>query len=220
MSKINTVLFDFDGTVMNTNDLILNSWQHTFKTITGAEGDPEEIKKTFGEVLMNTMAKFFPDYPIDEAVEIYRSYQKGRFSDEIYAFDGMIELMKELKEEGYKVAVVTSRLKRSTLDGLQKYGVDTILDAVVTADECKAHKPDPEPALMAMRMMDSKPEETIMVGDSKFDIGCANNAGVFSVLVDWAVAIYDKEQEGIFNPDYTMDKAERLWEIIADIEGK
>ena len=67
--------------------------------------DPEELKKTFGEVLIDTIEKFFPDYPADEAVEIYRSYQKGRFSDEIYAFDGMIELMKELKEKGYKVAV-------------------------------------------------------------------------------------------------------------------
>lgn len=220
MGKINTILFDFDGTVMNTNDLILNSWQHTFRTITGAEGDPEAIKKTFGEVLMYTMGNFFPDYSVDEAIEIYRGYQKGRFSDEIYAFDGMIELMKELKEKGYKVAVVTSRLKNSTLDGLRKYGVDTILDAVVTADECKAHKPDPEPALMAMRMMDSKPEETIMVGDSKFDIGCANNAGATSVLVDWAVAIYDSEQEGTFKPDYTMDKAERLWDIIAELDAK
>lgn len=220
MSKINTILFDFDGTVMNTNELILNSWQHTFKTITGKEGDPEIIKKTFGDILVKTISEFFPDYPVDEAVEIYRSYQKGRFSDDIYAFDGMVELILGLKEKGYKVAIVTSRLRNTTIEGLQKYELEKHIDALVTADECTAHKPEPEPALMAMRMMNSKPEETIMVGDSKYDIGCANNAGVTSVLVDWAVAIYDKEQAGIFKPDYTLAKAEDFWSIIEELDNK
>ena len=217
MSKINTVLFDFDGTLMNTNELIYNSWQHTFRTIKGTEGDPDMIKRSYGDILAKTIAEFFPDYPQEEAIEIYRSYQVGRFSDDIYPFPGMLELVRELKEKGYKVAVVTSRLRNTTLEGLNKYGLDEIVDAVITADECKAHKPEPEPALMAMRAMGSRAEETVMVGDSKYDIGCANNAGVTSVLVDWAVAIYDREQEGIFKPDYTIAEAEDLWGIIDNI---
>ncbi len=214
MSKINTILFDFDGTVMNTNDIILNSWQHTFKTITGKEGDIQLIQSSFGDTLEKSIRDFFPDYSLEEAMDIYRSYQIDKFADSISPFPGMIELVKELKSLGYKVAVVTSRLRTTTMEGLKKYGLDKMFDAIVTMDDCTKHKPDPEPALIAMSKLSSKPEETMMIGDSKFDIGCANNAGVTSVLVGWAVAIFDKDKEGIFKPDYTIEKAEDVLEIL------
>lgn len=214
MNNINTILFDFDGTVMNTNDLILKSWQHTFKTITGKEGDPQKIQSTFGETLIKSMNDFFPDFPTEEGIEIYRRYQTGKFADAISPFPGMIELIKEVKAEGYKIAVVTSRLRRTTMEGLEKYGLDKIFDAIVTMEDCTKHKPDPEPAMIALEKLGSNPEETIMLGDSKFDIGCANNAGVKSVLVGWAVAIYDKEKEGIFKPDYVIQKAEEVLDIL------
>lgn len=214
MSKINTILFDFDGTVMNTNDIILNSWQHTFKTITGKEGDIQLIQSSFGDTLEKSIRDFFPEYSLEEAMDIYRSYQIDKFADSISPFPGMIELVKELKSLGYKVAVVTSRLRPTTMEGLKKYGLDKIFDAIVTMDDCTKHKPDPEPALIAMNKLSSKPEETMMIGDSKFDIGCANNAGVTSVLVGWAVAIFDKDKEGIFKPDYTIEKAEDVLEIL------
>ncbi|QHI72560.1 HAD-IA family hydrolase [Aminipila terrae] len=214
MNRINTILFDFDGTVMNTNELILGSWQHTFKTIMGKEGDPEAIQRTFGETLAKSMNDFFPEFPLDDAIEIYRGYQAGRFADVISPFPGMIELIKELNRQGYKTAVVTSRLRPTTMEGLEKYKLDTILDEIVTMEDCTKHKPDPEPALIALEKLGSKPEESMMIGDSKFDIGCANNAGVTSVLVDWAVAIYDKEKEGIFKPDFVIKKAEDILKIL------
>ena len=74
MTKINTVIFDFDGTIMNTNDVVIKSWQHTFRTIEGKERPVESIIKTFGEPLYITMEKMFPHIPVEEAVEIYRSY--------------------------------------------------------------------------------------------------------------------------------------------------
>ncbi|MHC1722038.1 MAG: HAD-IA family hydrolase [Aminipila sp.] len=214
MNKINTILFDFDGTVMNTNELILGSWQHTFKTITGKEGDREAIHRTFGETLAKSMGEFFPEFPLEEAIEIYRGYQVGKFADAISPFPGMVELIKELNLQGYKTAVVTSRLRPTTMEGLEKYQLTDIFDAIVTVEDCTKHKPDPEPALIALEKLGSKPEEAMMIGDSKFDIGCANNAGVTSVLVDWAVAIYDKEKEGIFKPDYVIEKAEKILEIL------
>ncbi|MFV0516645.1 MAG: HAD-IA family hydrolase [Aminipila sp.] len=214
MNKINTVLLDFDGTVMNTNDLILKSWQHTFKTITGQEGDEEKIKKSFGETLAKTMGEFFPEFSIEEGVEIYRKYQVGSFADEIEPFPGMIELIHELKKKGYKIAVVTSRLRRTTMEGLEKYGLQEYLDAIITMEDCTKHKPDPEPAMIALEKLKSNPQEAIMLGDSKFDIGCANNAGITSVLVGWAEALYDKEKEGLFKPDYIINKAEELFEIL------
>ena len=78
-NTIDTVLFDFDGTVMNTNNVILMSWQHTFKTLENRQEDREKLIQTFGEPLEETMKRFFPDVPTDEAIDIYRSFHRDKF---------------------------------------------------------------------------------------------------------------------------------------------
>lgn len=135
MKKFDTVLFDFDGTVMNTNEVILRSWQHTFQTIENREEDEAKIIATFGEPLDVTMGKFFPDMPRDEAVEIYRSYHRDNFGDLITVFPGMKELLAEVKIRGYKTGLVTSRLLHTTQQGLEKYELKDYFDVVVTAED-------------------------------------------------------------------------------------
>ena len=100
MNKIDTVLFDFDGTVMDTNNVILMSWQHTFRTLRGREEDREVIVKTFGEPLELTMKKFFPEVPAEEALEVYRSFHRDNFGELINLFPGMRELLAEVKRRG------------------------------------------------------------------------------------------------------------------------
>jgi pyrophosphatase PpaX len=214
MNKINTVLFDFDGTLMNTNELIIGSWQHTYKTITGKHGDREAIIRTFGETLKVSMMKAFPDYPTHEAIEIYRSYQTGRFGDFISLFPGMLELLKELKDKVYKTAIVTSRLRPTTTEGVEKFGLDKLLDEIITMEDCTKHKPDPEPVLIALEKLGAKPEESILLGDSMFDIKCAKAAGVKSVLVGWAMAVTEEDKQGPDAPDYIIETAEELLDIL------
>ncbi|MGI6719965.1 MAG: HAD hydrolase-like protein [Anaerovoracaceae bacterium] len=80
--KYEAVLFDFDGTIMNTNDIILESWQHTFRTVDGAERPFEDIAPTLGEPLRLTMSKFFPGRDPEDMVAIYRSYQQQVYQDQ------------------------------------------------------------------------------------------------------------------------------------------
>lgn len=214
MSRINTVLFDFDGTLMNTNELIIGSWQHTYETITGIPGNREEIISTFGETLKVSMGKAFPDYPAHEAVEIYRSYQRGKFGDYISLFPGMLELLQELKNNAYRTAIVTSRLKPTTMEGLEKFELHQYLDTIVTMEDCTKHKPDPEPVLIALEKLKAKPDESIMLGDSMFDIKCAKAAGVKSVLVGWAMAVTEEDKCGPYAPDYIIETAEELLDIL------
>ena len=141
MKKFDTVLFDFDGTIMNTNEVILRSWQHTFQTIEHRDEDVAKIIKTFGEPLEVTMKKFFPDVPVDEAVEIYRSYHRDNFGDLITVFPGMKNLLRQVKERGEKTGLVTSRLAYTTKQGLEKYDLKDYFDVVVTAEDTKKHKP-------------------------------------------------------------------------------
>lgn len=214
MSKIDTVLFDFDGTVMNTNEVIINSWQHTFKTLENREEDVEKIIETFGEPLQITMEKLFPNVPIEQSVEIYRSYHRENFGELISLFPGMKELLAELKQRNYKTAMVTSRLRNTTQQGLEKYEIADYFDTVVTADDTDKHKPDPEPIHIALGKLDSAPERSIMLGDTMFDILCAKNAGVKSVLVSWAMAVTEEEKTGPNKPDYIIEKAEDLLDLI------
>ncbi|MCB6994054.1 HAD-IA family hydrolase [bacterium 210820-DFI.6.37] len=214
MSKIDTVLFDFDGTVMDTNNVIIQSWQHTFRTLENREEDLDKIIKTFGEPLELTMRKLFPRVPVEESIAIYRSYHYDNFGELICVFPGMKELIRELKSRGYKLGLVTSRLKKTTMQGLEKYGLAEYFDTVVTADDTAKHKPDPEPVNIALKNMGSVPENSIMAGDTMFDILCAKNAGVKSVLVSWALAVTEEEKNGPDGPDYVIEKAEELLSLL------
>lgn len=209
-----TVLFDFDGTIMNTNDVILMSWQHTFRTLENREEDRDRLIQTFGEPLEDTMRKFFPHVPTDEAIEIYRSFHRDNFGELISLFPGMKELLEEVKRRGFKTGLVTSRLRHTTDQGLEKYGIDHCFDAIVTAEDTDRHKPDPEPVNTALEKLGSKAENAIMLGDTMFDIMCARNAGVKSVLVSWSVAVNAHEDLGETAPDYIIHKPEELLELI------
>lgn len=214
MAKINTVLFDFDGTIMNTNKVILQSWQHTFRTVEGKERPEEEIISTFGEPLHITMEKLLPQIPAEEGIQIYRSYHHDKFNDLIELFPGILELLEKLKTGGYKTAVVTSRLRHTTEIGLEKYDMLKYFDTIVTCEDADKFKPDPEPVNIALERLGSKPEESVMLGDSMFDILCAKNAGVKAVLVSWALAVSDEEKTGENAPDYIIEKAEDLLTIL------
>ena len=208
---INTILFDYDGTLMDTNEVVLQSWQHTFRTLRGHEEDPAFIRSTFGEPLVMTLAKLFPEVPVEKSLDVYRTFQREVFTDFVEVFPGMLELLKNLKEKGYKMGLVTSRTKDTTWSGLEHYGMDKYFDAVITAGDTDRHKPDPAPILITLDRLGSAPGEAIMVGDTMFDLECAQNAGVKSVIVDWSITMSDSEKE---QADYIIKTAEELLDIL------
>lgn len=216
MGRIDTVLFDFDGTIMDTNNVIIMSWQHTYRTLEGREEDEAELIKTFGEPLEDTMKRLFPDVDTDEAIEIYRSFHRDNFGELISIFPGMKELLAELKALGYKLGMVTSRLLKTTTQGLEKYDIAKYFDVVVTADDTTKHKPDPEPVDIALSKLGSLPENSIMLGDTMYDILCAKNAGVESVLVSWSLAVDASSDLGEDAPDHVIGSADELLDILGE----
>ena len=212
--RIDTVLFDFDGTVMDTTDVIIGSWQHTFRTLEGRERPLPEIVQTFGEPLAVTMSKIFPEVAVEEAIEVYRSYHRDNFGERISVYKGMPELLAALKAQGYKTGLVTSRLSRTTWEGLHKYNLDQYFDVVVSCDDTDKHKPDPTPVRITLERLGSLPERSIMLGDTMFDILCARNAGVLSVLVGWAIALSPEEIHGPQGPDFVIEDAMDLFSIL------
>lgn len=214
MRKFDTVLFDFDGTVMDTTEVIVNSWQHTFMTLEGKERPLEEIYPTFGEPLPTTMEKFFPDHPVEDSIKIYRSYHYDNFGDLIKVFPGMEEVMADLQNDGYTLALVTSRLLGTTMQGLEAYDLKKYFDVVLTCEDTDKHKPDPAPINITLEKLGKKAGNAIMIGDTMFDILCAKNAGVKSVLVDWAVAVGEEDRQGPNAPDYIIKDAMEIIDIL------
>ena len=184
---INTVLFDFDGTLVNTNDVIIASWQHTYRHYLGREESLERITSCFGEPLLITMEREFPGVDPEEAANVYRDYQKLKADELVKVFDGIPELLEALKQAGYRIAIVTSRTRESAERYLDMLGLGDYFEDMVSCEDTNIHKPNPEPILLCLKKLGIGRDEAIMVGDSPFDIKCANNAEVKSVLVDWRI---------------------------------
>ena len=212
---INTVFFDFDGTLINTNDVIIESWQHTYNYYLGHEVPLERITAYFGEPLLITMAREFPGVDPAVSAEVYRDYQRKNADRLVKIFPEIKELLEALREKGYRIGIVTSRTRVSANAYLEKFGIEDYFDDMVTCDDTEIHKPNPEPLLLAMEKMGVTKEESIMVGDGAFDIKCANNAGVKSVLVGWRITgesalIRDAEED--FNIEKPLDLLDILKE--------
>jgi len=214
---IDTVVFDFDGTIMDTNNIIIESWQHTYRTIKGHEGDLGYILNTFGEPLEDSMRNAFPEVSTEESVAVYRDFHRARFYDMIQLFPGVEEMLANLKEGGYKVGLATSRLKVTAYQGLEKYDLFKYFDTVLTVEESVKPKPDPELLLKTLAKMDSKPETSAMTGDTRLDIACANRAGATSILVGWSEALAGKTKEDFTGdevPDYIIKTPQELFDVI------
>jgi len=214
MENYNTVLFDFDGTLMDTGRVIIQSWQQTYRTLENREEEEDVIIRTFGEPLALSMEKTFPTVPVEESLKIYRDYQYGHYEEFISLFPGMEALVRELKERGYKLGIVTSRLKRTTIRGLEKYHLTDCFGTVITMEDTDKHKPDPAPVNAALEKLQARAEDAVLLGDTMYDILCAKNAGVTSVLVGWATAVTEEEKTGPDKPDYILEEANDLMGLL------
>ena len=248
------IIWDFDGTLANTNDVILDSWKATYDHYLGSVPSDKEIIATFGETLKRTIAERFQGETYEEVRDFYRAYQDEHCAGKVYVSEGVRELLDELRARGLKLAVATSRTSYSYGNYMKELGLEGYMDVVVSMEDVTRHKPDPESVnavlikLMANDRSDpaddqeqdatddqeqnaaveqialtdgdavipeSVRSEAIMIGDSKYDIGCAANAGVESVLVGWShpVDLEAMEAEG-FAPTYFIERPEELLELI------
>ena len=214
---INTILWDFDGTLLNTNDVILESWQHTYEHYYGKRMPVEHIAKCFGEPLLVTMAREFPDVPPRDSAEVYREYQKDIAYTWAKSIPGVFELVEYLKNKGYKQCIVTSRTTESTLRYLDLFDKKDLFDGMVTCDDTEKHKPEPEPILLGLEKMKSAKDEALMIGDGVFDVKCANNAGVKSVLVGWRITDTDNAVIEDAVHDFETETPEDLKKLIESL---
>ena len=210
MIRFPVVLFDLDGTVVDSGAMILASMRHATLEVLGREYTDEDLMKAVGGPgLEAQMAAFAPDR-VDELVRVYRAHNEP-LHDELEACEGMGEVLARLHDEGRRLGIVTAK-RRSTAElAFARVPVAHLFEAVVGGDETEHHKPHPEPLLLAAERMGADPAETAYVGDSPFDIRAAKAAGMHAIGVTWG-RIHDRERLAAEEPDAVVDRAEELLE--------
>ncbi|MED2971644.1 MULTISPECIES: pyrophosphatase PpaX [unclassified Fictibacillus] len=211
--KINTALFDLDGTLINTNELIIASYLHTLDKFFPEQYNREHIIPLMGMPLTETM-EHFDKNQVKELIETYKDHNLSHHDELVTEFEGVIETIETLHKNGYKLGIVTTKMRRSVNLGLKLAGLDCYFDTIVTLDDVERAKPDAEPVEKALALLNAKPEEAIMIGDSKYDILSGKNAGTKTAGVAWTIRGREYLEE--FSPDYMLDEMTDLLAILGE----
>ena len=179
-----TVLFDLDGTLIDSVPLILASHRHATATVLGEALPDDVLRAGIGKPLLTQM-RTFDEERAQELLDTYRTFNHAQHDSWVVAFDGMLELLAELRAGGAAVGVVTSKGAVATAMAYRIVPLAPQVDVLVTADDVDAHKPEPEPLLHALAQLGRAREGAVYVGDAPADVQAARAAGIDGVAVTW-----------------------------------
>lgn len=212
-NRYDTILFDLDGTLLNTRELINRSFVHTFEhfrpeiTLTD-----EELDSFFGPSLRQTFSRYSDDAAeIEEMVKYYREYNVSMHDELVTAFPGAKSLIRNLAHKGYKVGVVSSKKTDLVEHGLALFGMLDHIRVVIGEEDVTAPKPDPEGILKAMELLHSK--KALYVGDGVGDIEAGKNAKIDTIGV-----LYSDRKDKIIaaEPTYTIQSLNDIMTILVE----
>lgn len=180
------VLFDLDGTLIDTVELIVRSAQFAFADRAGPRPTEAEWISGLGTPLVTQFREWATDEEeVTRLVARYREFQMAHHDSLTRPYDGMRAALDALRAQGHTVAIVTSKLNALARRGLTCTGIDDHFTCIIGCDDCTRHKPDPEPVLLALDRLGVPAERAAFVGDSPFDMAAGNAAGVYSVGALW-----------------------------------
>lgn len=209
--KLSALLFDFDGTLLDTNELIIQTFEHVLGKHYPGEYDRDAILPFLGPTLHETFGSINPE-KMDELIAEYRKWNIEHHDELSSEFDGVSETLRSLKKAGMKMAIVSTKRNSMVMKGLDLLDADGVFDVVIGLDDVENPKPDPEPILLALEKLGVKKDEALMIGDNYHDIVGGQNAGVRTAGVAWTAKGEDFLQT--FNPDYMLQHITDLLPII------
>lgn len=192
--KIRAVLFDLDGTIIDTNELIIESFLHALKGVVPTGFGREHIIPSMGEPLTMQLQRFSGQTDVAGLTQAYREYNHLRHDEMVSLFPGVAEIVAKLREAGIQLGIVTTKMRGTTIRALELLGLYDSMETIVSLDDVEHAKPHPEPVAKAIEALGVEPSETIMVGDSTVDMGSAIAAGALPVGVAWSL----KGEEKLF----------------------
>lgn len=215
MNKFKLVLFDLDGTLIDTDKLIFMSYYHIFKKYRNDyKISFEEMMNFLGPTLMDMFKIYFPNENHDEMIEEYRKYTMEHHHKFVNAYSGAESVLKELRQVGVHIGIVTSKRKDVALYGLKEFNLDKYCEILIDCNDVKNFKPDPEGINLALKYFNIDSKETLMVGDSKSDMLAGINANCKVAAVNYSI-------KGKFYQDLEVDYIiDELSDILKIVKGE
>lgn len=213
MSKIKAVVFDLDGTLLNTVEFVVRSFEHSLKRHNQAL-DRDQIFSLVGPPLKNIYEGLVPEEHVERAVEAHRKIQStAEFQELLKEYYGLRELLDELKGLGLRLMIFTNRWRGGVEMIFKRLDIRDYFEIIMTPDEIKNGKPDPEGLEMISKLTGLTKESLIMVGDMEVDILAGKNAGV-AATVGITHGFRDKSSLEKAGADYIIDSLEELVPVI------
>ncbi|HMN98591.1 MAG TPA: HAD-IA family hydrolase [Miltoncostaeaceae bacterium] len=185
MTGFDPILFDLDGTVIDSVALIRESHRHAVRTVLGEEWEDERLVANVGRPLIEQMAVFDPDRA-QELYDVYRTWNHANTSALLLAYDGVEAALRGLRDDGRRLGIVTSK-SHDAVD--LAWGVlptlRDLFDVVIAAEDTERHKPEPDPLLEGLRRLGADPADACYVGDAPFDMLAGRAAGLTTIAVTW-----------------------------------
>ena len=200
------VILDFDGTLADTRTLIVNTMRQTIEKLGLPERTDDECAAMIGLPLRQTFTELIPmsEETGDRCVETYRSiFFKNNKPGAVPLFDGVKDTLAALHEAGFTLSIASSRLRQTLIMYLEEFGIDKLVSYVVSASDTNHAKPEPDMVLMTLDKLGFKPDEAIVVGDTKFDVLMAHRAGVEAVGVTYGNGSVEEFKEN--DTEYIID---------------
>ena len=207
-----TYLFDLDGTLLDSIELILVSYHHTSRVHLGRELSDAFWLSGCGIPLRTQLGKVArSEEELDAMMDTYRAHNLEHHDSMAKPYPGIVEAVKALHTAGAKLALVTSKLSEGAQRGVRLLGLDEELSVRVCADDVLRGKPDPEPVLKALDALDASPDEAVFVGDSDHDIEAGRGAGVETVAVSWGP--FPRAKLEAAGPTRWIDTPQQLFDL-------
>lgn len=209
------ILFDLDGTVLYTDELIKESFKVVFeKYKPGYTLSDEELLSFLGPSLKETFSRYFDESMINELIAYYHSFNHSHHEQYVYVYPEVENTLAILKEKGYPLAIVTTKMKVAAYVGLDTFHLTKYFDVVIGLDDVAETKPNPEGIYKAMKTL--KCSKAIMIGDNVTDIQAGKNADVYTVGVKWTPKGYQPLAD--LQPDLMIDQMDEIISFIERID--
>ncbi len=213
MTGYDPVIFDLDGTVVDTVELIRDSFRYTVTKVLGRELPERVMLAGVGQPLLPQMQALSPEHA-QELYDVYREYNHRRHDELIKPYDGMQAALAELRAAGRRLGIVTSKSRDTTAMAFRRVGMRDLFGEVVTATDSSAHKPSPEPVLLCVEKLGGVPAEAIFIGDAPVDIVAGTAAGMATAAVTWG--LFSRDELVAANPTFVLDSPQQIVALCLD----
>lgn len=211
--KYDVILFDMDGTIADTDPMIIDTMNTLYDKYKGGKRrPPEEIVYFSGPPIRDTLKQEFPDLDQKFIYDEFHRESRIRYDTHIFNFPHTKEVLLKLKEDGFKLGVVTNKQHDLTLVALNVLGLNDIFDVIIGFNDVSKGKPDPEGIYKAVAMLNGDIKHTLYVGDNKSDWLTANNAHVDCCIVNWGPRVLPKEVTPTFKINDYLELGGYLYE--------